>query len=282
MIIQRVKSFAEYLEHKKGMECEYKRRWELELKNQPEDKKPFLLDGISYPAGEKVKFKSDFKYSNGNQVNWREQLVCPVTGLNNRLRAAVHLADSELGLIPGESIYLTEQTTPLFRFFQKRHPKIVDSEYLESKVSQGSIDKSGIRNEDLTRLSFEDKSFDIVLSFECLEHVPNFDKAMKEMARVLKPGGKMMWSVPFRSDRETNLNRAELKPDGTIVHHEPPEYHGDPLNPEGCLCFTHFGWQMLDQVKNAGFQTVYAVFYWSDIFCYFGRGVIFVAIKSRL
>jgi hypothetical protein len=110
--------------------------------------------------------------------------------------------------------------------------------------------------------------------------MPDFATGMKEVARVVKPGGRLMWSVPFRSDLERNLRRATLEENGSIIHHEPPEFHGDPINSDGCLCFTHFGWEMLEQVTNAGFKQAYALAYWSDIFGYLGgEQFIFVAQK---
>lgn len=43
---------------------------------------------------------------------------------------------------------------------------------------------------DAEALPFEDASFDLVISCECMEHVPNPPKMAQEMARVLKPGGR--------------------------------------------------------------------------------------------
>ena len=36
-----------------------------------------------------------------------------------------------------------------------------------------------------------------------------------------------------------------------------PEYHGDPIS-GGVLCFHHFGWALLDDVREAGFADVAA------------------------
>jgi SAM-dependent methyltransferase len=40
-------------------------------------------------------------------------------------------------------------------------------------------------------------SCDTVLSVEVLEHLPNPESCVSEMARVLKPGGKLLFTVPF-------------------------------------------------------------------------------------
>lgn len=280
MIIHRLHSFKDYRRHVARMERIYSERRILERDLQKNHSRAFTVGGFSYPARQEVKFRTDFAYSNGTDVNWREWLVCPVTGLNNRLRAAVHLADSELGLLPSDAVYLTEQVTPLFRYLGSRYADLVGSEYLGEKLPRGATDSRGVRNEDLTRLTFPDESFDVLLSFDCFEHMPDFVAGMCEVARVLKPGGRMMWTVPFRADLELNLVRASVGADGECVHHEPPEYHGDPINAAGCLCFTHFGWEMLAQVKEAGFNDSYALAYWSDIFGYLGvEQFVFVAVK---
>ena len=49
---------------------------------------------------------------------------------------------------------------------------------------------------DAQRLPFEDESFDRVLTSEVLEHLPDDAAALREIHRVLKPGGVLAISVP--------------------------------------------------------------------------------------
>lgn len=49
---------------------------------------------------------------------------------------------------------------------------------------------------DATALRFEDDSFDAIVCSEVLEHLPDYDAALAEMRRVLKPDGKLCISVP--------------------------------------------------------------------------------------
>lgn len=45
-------------------------------------------------------------------------------------------------------------------------------------------------------LEFSDNTFDKIYSFHTIEHIPNIARALGEMARVLKPGGKIMLVYP--------------------------------------------------------------------------------------
>jgi SAM-dependent methyltransferase len=49
---------------------------------------------------------------------------------------------------------------------------------------------------DATRLPFPDGSFDGIIVAEMLEHIPNDTAALKEIARVLRPGGTVAVTVP--------------------------------------------------------------------------------------
>jgi len=44
--------------------------------------------------------------------------------------------------------------------------------------------------------SYPSASFNVIASFETLEHIPNPDAFVAEAARLLRPGGKFICSVP--------------------------------------------------------------------------------------
>lgn len=52
---------------------------------------------------------------------------------------------------------------------------------------------------DITAIPVEDGSFDAVMCTEVLEHVPDPVAALKELNRVLKPGGYLLITAPFAS-----------------------------------------------------------------------------------
>jgi SAM-dependent methyltransferase len=49
---------------------------------------------------------------------------------------------------------------------------------------------------DVASLAFDDASFDVVVSFETIEHLPDRDAFLREVARVLRPEGTFVVSTP--------------------------------------------------------------------------------------
>lgn len=283
LVITRVSDKAGFQARSTANQSERSERTKEELElAQPVSR--FDTPGFCFVCQEWTEFSSTWEYAveiNGQRhVNWREHLLCPRCRLNNRLRATVHLLAITGGLGKNSRIYITEQSSALFRHLRKSFRFAVGSEHLGSTVPLGKNNAAGIRNEDLTRLTFPSESVDAVMSFDVFEHIPDYEKAFAQCARILKPQGKMLFCVPFDTSSSQNRIRARVNPDGTIEHLAPPEYHYDPLNPSGCLCFQHFGWEMLDQLKEAGFSAVSVLCYYSRDYGYLGGEQIqFIAEK---
>lgn len=213
--------------------------------------------------------KTDKKYY------WRETLICSKCRLNSRMRGMLYFINK---LKINDSIYLTEQISNLYNYMIQKYKNVVASEYIP-QIPFGTKTINGILSQDLTNLTFKDNTFNCIASCDVLEHIPNYKKALKECHRVLKPNGRFIFTIPFLINSKTNIIRAELQNDNSTIYFTPPEYHGDPINNEGCLCYIHFGWEILDDLKQSGFSDATGYIYSNIQNGHFGLQVIFEGIK---
>lgn len=120
--------------------------------------------------------------------------------------------------------------------------------------SEYSPDDGATRHEDLLALSYPDEKFDIILHSDTLEHIPDVDRALFELRRVLKPGGAMIFSIPVVRDGRSTLVRASLQ-NGILTEHLTPSYHGGSYQKtQQYLVCSEFGEDFFETVRKSGFQ----------------------------
>ena len=202
--------------------------------------------------------ETDFSISSDNL---REDVVSQTTHSINRHRQVVCALSMALFGYPHASLaeitahvnrralraYSAEANSALFLFLkQHMNPDLFTySEYFGEEHQSGAV-VNGVIHQDLQQTSFEDESFDVILTCEVFEHIPDAHRAEREVVRILKPGGVYCFTVPFIPHGEHDLVLAEKTPDGKIRHFEEPQYHGDPLRPEeGILVYNIFSFNDL-------------------------------------
>lgn len=277
----------------------------------------FSVEGFCIPCGKTVSFRVDM-HAGGRQEsgvffpNWRERLICPSCRMSNRQRLVATLVMQHLGsCATRQDVYLMEQATPLYKWIANEHGNhsIVGSEYFGPDHQGGDIvgpldhqaplrfddllntarhkfrlfysmlRMGGVRHEDITRLSFSDASLDLIVSNDVFEHVPNPEAVFKECARVLRPGGMMLATIPFHSNSDTSDVRAELRMAG--VHHLlPAVYHGNPVSADGSLVFTDFGWDIIQSFVEAGFSDGVVEVYGAAKYGHLGGGQIIFRVTK--
>jgi len=246
----------------------------------------FTTPGFCCVCARETWFLTSFMYSTGKtpdgrpMPNWREYMRCEHCGLVNRTRAALNALYTLASLQKHSRIYITEKLTQTYCWLEARCSNLQGSEFFGNTYEPGFI-VDGIRHENVMNLSFKDHAFDRILSFDVLEHVPDPERAFLELYRVLDENGVLIFSVPFLTSSRTDVIRATMHSNGEIEHHLPPEYHGNPVDPEkGALCFRYFGWEVLDRLKRCGFKKVRCIAYWSENQGYLGREqYLFLAVK---
>jgi GT2 family glycosyltransferase/SAM-dependent methyltransferase len=255
---------------------------ERDLANRFQGQKEWHLAGYCQACRAAVQFDGDWVTSDRVTINFRERLVCPSCNLNTRQRMMAHLVREVAGSSGHRhSIYLYEQVTPFYRWLTSAiDADVTGSEYLGYDVAAGA-EIGGVRHEDALALSFEDDRFDIIVSNDVFEHVPDIDRALGECARVLRSDGMLLFSIPFCEAQDRTVKRARLV--GSDVEHlHPAVYHGNPVSNGGSLVFYDHGWDLFERIRESDFSDAYALGYWSYLYGYLGNGIqlIFVADKS--
>ena len=82
--------------------------------------------------------------------------------------------------------------------FYKRFRKMDNLEYITTDLNSPLADVKA----DICKLPFKDQSFDVIFCNHVLEHIPDDTTALKELYRVLKPGGWGIFQVPQDLSRE--------------------------------------------------------------------------------
>lgn len=214
---------------------------------------------------------------------WREQLECPHCRMKNRERLVAALVKQYIGAaVPSKpTICFLGEVTPLYEWFTENFAnyKIVRSDYLGVRQAGGD-QINGVRHEDVTQLNFESGGFDLVVSNDVSEHVPDPAQGFRETMRVLRPGGTLLATRPFSPGNAPTGTRAVLgEPGGEPV--SPPAYHGDPVSLDGVLTCSELDWDVLSQIRAAGFEDAAIEVYADPYFGQVGGGqLVFRATKG--
>lgn len=189
--------------------------------------------------------------------NYREGLY--FGGLNSRLRAVLLELQRSFGdrLAADLRIFAPEATTPFALLMRGRYMRFIGSEYSDDPKVVESL--FPIPCENLMALSFPDAVFDAVIVNDVFEHVPDIDKCLTEIARVTRPGGRLITTFPFNIGSIDSIVKARMSAQG-IEYFGDPEYHGNPVDPKGSLVFEIPGWNILDRARGLGWQQVEMIY----------------------
>ncbi|MCG7360615.1 glycosyltransferase [Roseomonas sp. ACRSG] len=202
-------------------------------------------------------------YAGSQHGSWREEFACDACYALNRSEA---LADVLIAPYRNKGINSVKAALPMFRRLRIHEfsfvgpvveqmrdlPLFSCSEYFDD-VPPGEYAENGVMCQDLQSLIFRDGEFDLLISQDVFEHVPDAERGFRETHRVLKVGGRHVFTVPYRPDLAETLVRAELTSEG-LHHILPPVYHGDPLREQGALAFREFGRDLSALLERIGFD----------------------------
>ena len=180
----------------------------------------------------------------------REDLKCIRCRSSSRQRALIDSIHRVIPSLSGLHVYEPSPTRPLAEYFERHSARYVWSHYTPDPGGDSPADPL---NQDLQSLRFPDNAFDLVVTQDVFEHIAEPRRAFAEVARVLKPGGSHVFTVPWYRDQLTEP-RARIE-SGNVIYLHPPEYHSDPNTHQGALVFTRFGSDIEAIIAEAGGMT---------------------------
>lgn len=173
----------------------------------------------------------------------RDNYLCDNCGSIPRQRHLHFILDSQF---PGWESKVMHESSPSNSHLAALSHAYSFSHYFADR-QQGSI-SDGVRCENIEQLTFPSDSIDIFVTQDVLEHVFHPDVALREILRVLRPGGFHIFTAPKHSGvspkhppiRESR-QRARVMSDGTTEHLLPEAYHGNPIGDGRSLVTWDYG-----------------------------------------
>ena len=101
----------------------------------------------------------------------------------------------------------------LRKIFKKNYKSYISSDLYRKDVDQQF---------DIQSIPYPDNSFDLVFASHVLEYVKNDKQAIKEIKRVLRPGGLAFLPVPMLHDKTIDFD--ERPPDKRIIRETGIDY----------------------------------------------------------
>lgn len=128
----------------------------------------------------------------------RPHVLCPFCGSRERARMMWLFLQARDVLKPGIRILHVAPE----RCVRERLMRIPQVDYVAGDKKEPAYTyPAGTIDLDITAIPFPDDRFDLILCSHVLEHVPDDGAALRELYRVLAPGGTAVLMVPLELDR---------------------------------------------------------------------------------
>jgi len=187
-------------------------------------------------------------YKQSPSVDVPGEFLCNKCGWSSRHRFYLQFIEDEIRKTNFKIIYLPndDEINTLFKRLQLNNllPKIYTSFYDDKYANHNKdqvLNYINISKEDLTTITYEDNFFDFVISNHTLEHIENYQLALKELFRITKINGHLIIHLPIKWNFEKNLRIATLI-DDKIHWFSKPCYHGEK---EQFPVFWEFGFEFV-------------------------------------
>jgi SAM-dependent methyltransferase len=174
---------------------------------------------------------------------------CPRCGASAVTQSLAGVIRTELPGLGSAAAYEMSAQGPLVAFLRRHAAMLTTSELLDGVAPGESRD--GVLCQNVERLTFADASFDLCTSSEVFEHVEDDAAGFGEVHRVLRPGGRFLFTVPLH-DSAVTVERMAIR-DGQRIALLPPMYHADRYRGATVLVQRDYGRDIVERLRDAGF-----------------------------
>lgn len=145
-----------------------------------------------------------------------------------------------------KSIHESSPSGPLSKKISLECSNYIGTQYFPEIPS--GIYNGKAMSQNLEQQSFSDQQFDIVITQDVLEHILHPKMAFAEIERTLKPGGIHIFTVPINNKKKTEIRVTDLG--GRIEYLKEPLYHKNPVDANGALVVTDWGYDITDVILS--------------------------------
>ena len=115
--------------------------------------------------------------------------LCPKCGSLSRTRTLYNFINNEINYSKKDILDFSPHRS-IYNFFSKNEKNYIANDF----NSQFFADT----NYDITKLPFKKEKFELIICFHVLEHVPDDNKAIENLHKVLKNKGDLLIQVPLK------------------------------------------------------------------------------------
>jgi len=183
----------------------------------------YYLKGLRAPIFKLLNHKSKYKY---------DCPICsyygPFMNKNNRLRAKCpkcgELERARMAMLVINSIYSDKKAsdTDVLHVSPENFLRKIFKDKYKSYISSDLFREDVDHQFDIQNIPYSDNSFDLVFASHVLEYVENDRQAIKEIKRVLRPGGLAFLPVPIL--HEKTIDYEKRPPNKRIIRETGMDY----------------------------------------------------------